>query len=75
MLTVYLLPTVVREMEERVEWLEAMEAVGAGEQYRGLIASQLALKLRDLELLDQERILDLARAERQAAAPKDDAVQ
>ena len=63
-------PTVVREMEERVVWLESMEAVGAGHQYRGLIASQLALKLRDLELLDQERAQDLAKAERQAATIK-----
>ncbi|XP_050720402.1 UPF0193 protein EVG1 homolog [Eriocheir sinensis] len=65
----------VREMEERVEWLEAMEAVGAGEKYRSLIASQLALKLRDLELLDQERTIDLARAERQTAGPKDSVAQ
>lgn len=56
-------------MEERVEWLEAMEAVGAGEKYRSLIASQLALKLRDLELLDQEQTRDLARAERQVMTP------
>ncbi|MPC29878.1 UPF0193 protein EVG1 [Portunus trituberculatus] len=61
----------MREMEERVVWLESMEAVGAGQKYRGLIASQLALKLRDLELLDQERARDLAKAERQAAATKD----
>ncbi|XP_047491818.1 UPF0193 protein EVG1-like [Penaeus chinensis] len=54
----------VREMEERVHWLEAMEAVGAGDEYRPLIASQLALKLRDLELLDQERARDLARSMR-----------
>ncbi|KAK8377520.1 hypothetical protein O3P69_013865 [Scylla paramamosain] len=60
----------VREMEERVVWLESMEAVGAGQKYRGLIASQLALKFRDLELLDQERAQDLAKAERQAVTIK-----
>ena len=59
-------------MEERVAWLEEMEMVGAGEQYRSLIASQLALKLRDLELMDQERARVLARAERQAAATHND---
>ncbi|XP_066971527.1 UPF0193 protein EVG1 homolog [Macrobrachium rosenbergii] len=51
----------VNEMEERVQWLEAMEAAGAGEKYRHLIATQLSLKLRDLELLDQERARELKR--------------
>ncbi|XP_069937830.1 UPF0193 protein EVG1 homolog [Cherax quadricarinatus] len=52
----------VSEMEERVEWLEAMEALGAGDKYRDLITTQLALKLRDLELIDQERARHLTRA-------------
>ncbi|XP_045618646.2 UPF0193 protein EVG1 homolog isoform X1 [Procambarus clarkii] len=62
----------VSEMEERVHWLEAMEALGEGEKFRHLIAAQLALKLRDLELIDQERARDLNRAMKLkiAAAPK-----
>ncbi|XP_071551671.1 UPF0193 protein EVG1-like isoform X2 [Panulirus ornatus] len=55
----------VNEMEERVQWLKAMEAVGAGDKYHNLIATQLALKLRDLELIDQKRARDLTRAMKQ----------
>nr|XP_045618647.1 UPF0193 protein EVG1 homolog isoform X2 [Procambarus clarkii] len=65
-------PPMVSEMEERVHWLEAMEALGEGGKFRHLIAAQLALKLRDLELIDQERARDLNRAMKLkiAAAPK-----
>lgn len=66
----YFLWLVVGEMEERVAWLEAMEEVGAGAKYRDLIATQLALRLRDLELLDQERARKLARAMRQHLPPQ-----
>ncbi|XP_071520573.1 UPF0193 protein EVG1-like, partial [Panulirus ornatus] len=55
----------VNEMEERVQWLKAMEAVGAGDMYHNLIATQLDLKLRDLELIDQKRARDLTRAMKQ----------
>ncbi|XP_042868101.1 UPF0193 protein EVG1-like [Penaeus japonicus] len=67
----------VSEMEERVHWLQAMEDVGAGDEYRPLIASQLALKLRDLELLDQERARELARCMRlgEAADPGQEGVK
>lgn len=52
-------------MEERAQWLKAMETVGAGDKYHNLIATQLALKLRDLELINQERARDLTRAMKQ----------
>ncbi|CAL4237689.1 unnamed protein product, partial [Meganyctiphanes norvegica] len=51
----------LEDMEQRVLWLEDMEAAGAGDQYRALINTQIALKLRDMELLDATRAREVAR--------------
>ena len=45
----------VYQAEEWMEWLKQMDKIGAGDQHRSLVASQIALILRDLELIDQNR--------------------
>ncbi|XP_076031509.1 UPF0193 protein EVG1 homolog [Oratosquilla oratoria] len=49
------------EVEERLSWLQEMEKLGVGNKYHNIIEAQLALKLRDMELLDYEKAVELQR--------------
>lgn len=46
--------SVKNEIEERTRWLEDMEKLGAAEEHRFLINSQISLKIRDIEFLQEK---------------------
>ncbi|RUS87767.1 hypothetical protein EGW08_004513 [Elysia chlorotica] len=48
-----------KEIKDRQEFLKDMEAIGKGEQYRGIIATEISQKVREMELIDKKRSLEL----------------
>ncbi|KAM5334714.1 UPF0193 protein EVG1 isoform 8-T8 [Glossophaga mutica] len=55
----------VKEIQERKEFLADMEALGQGRQYRGIILAEISQKLREMEDIDRQRSEEL----REALAP------
>nr|XP_003419887.1 UPF0193 protein EVG1 isoform X2 [Loxodonta africana] len=53
---------VVKEIQERKAFLTAMEALGQGRQYRGIILAEISQKLREMEDIDQKRSEELRKA-------------
>lgn len=53
---------VVKEIQERREFLAAMEALGQGKQYRAIILAEISQKLREMEDIDRKRSEELRRA-------------
>ena len=51
--------TVLEEIEERKEFLKEMEALGRGGEHRGKILTEISQRVRELELLDEERSTQL----------------
>lgn len=51
----------VKEIQERKEFLAGMEALGQGRQYRGIILGEISQKLREMEDIDHKRNEDLRR--------------
>uniref|UniRef100_A0A8C0JSK5 Uncharacterized protein n=1 Tax=Canis lupus dingo TaxID=286419 RepID=A0A8C0JSK5_CANLU len=51
----------VKEIQERKEFLAGMEALGQGRQYRGIILAEISQKLREMEDIDHKRNEDLRR--------------
>ncbi|KAM6215837.1 UPF0193 protein EVG1 isoform 2-T2 [Rhynchocyon petersi] len=45
----------VKEIQERKEFLDTMEALGQGRQYRGIILAEISQKLREMETIDHKR--------------------
>nr|XP_019608542.1 PREDICTED: UPF0193 protein EVG1 isoform X2 [Rhinolophus sinicus] len=52
----------VKEIQERKEFLADMEALGQGRQYRGMILAEISQKLREMEDIDQKRTEQLRQA-------------
>ncbi|XP_006166306.1 UPF0193 protein EVG1 isoform X2 [Tupaia chinensis] len=52
----------VKEIQERKEFLADMEALGQGRQYRGLILAEISQKLREMEDIDHKRSEELRKA-------------
>ncbi|XP_057172297.1 UPF0193 protein EVG1 isoform X3 [Ursus arctos] len=52
----------VKEIQERKEFLAGMEALGQGRQYQGLILAEISQKLREMEDIDHKRSEDLRKA-------------
>ncbi|XP_021543389.2 UPF0193 protein EVG1 isoform X1 [Neomonachus schauinslandi] len=52
----------VKEIQERKEFLAGMEALGQGRQYRGIILAEISQKLREMEDIDRKRSEDLGKA-------------
>ncbi|KAM7115124.1 UPF0193 protein EVG1 [Molossus nigricans] len=52
----------VREIQERKEFLADMEALGQGRQYRGIILAEISQKLREMEDIDRQRSEELSKA-------------
>ncbi|KAM4881265.1 UPF0193 protein EVG1 isoform 2-T2 [Thomomys bottae] len=52
----------VKEIQDRKEFLTAMEALGQGKQYRGLILAEISQKLREMEDIDRKRSKELSKA-------------
>ncbi|KAM8930347.1 UPF0193 protein EVG1 [Pelodytes ibericus] len=50
------------EIQERWEFLGDMEALGRGKQYRNVINTEISQKLREMELIDKQRSLELRNA-------------
>lgn len=53
---------VVKEIQDRKEFLAAMEALGQGKQYRGIILAEISQKLREMEDIDRRRSKELQKA-------------
>ncbi|XP_028726958.1 UPF0193 protein EVG1 isoform X2 [Peromyscus leucopus] len=53
---------VVKEIQDRKEFLAAMEALGQGKQYRGIIMAEISQKLREMEDIDRRRSEKLRKA-------------
>ncbi|XP_069855588.1 UPF0193 protein EVG1 isoform X1 [Dipodomys merriami] len=51
----------VKEIQDRKEFLTAMEALGQGKQYRGLILAEISQKLREMEDIDRKRSKELSK--------------
>ncbi|XP_006890275.1 PREDICTED: UPF0193 protein EVG1 [Elephantulus edwardii] len=51
----------VKEIQDRKEFLDAMEALGQGKQYRAIILAEISQKLREMEAVDHERSKELKR--------------
>ncbi|XP_012943132.1 UPF0193 protein EVG1 [Aplysia californica] len=47
------------EIQERREFLQEMEALGKGEQYRSMIATEISQKVREMEIIDKKRTAEL----------------
>ncbi|XP_065378218.1 UPF0193 protein EVG1 isoform X6 [Macaca fascicularis] len=54
--------TMVKEIQERKEFLTDMEALGQGKQYRGIILAEISQKLREMEDIDRRRSEELRKA-------------
>ncbi|XP_058424379.1 UPF0193 protein EVG1 isoform X2 [Diceros bicornis minor] len=52
----------VKEIQERKEFLADMEALGQGRQYRGIILAEISQKLREMEDIDHKRSEELRKA-------------
>ncbi|XP_052016404.1 UPF0193 protein EVG1 [Apodemus sylvaticus] len=52
----------VKEIQDRKEFLAAMEALGQGKQYRGIILAEISQKLREMEDIDRRRSMELTKA-------------
>ncbi|XP_040844084.1 UPF0193 protein EVG1 [Ochotona curzoniae] len=52
----------VREIQDRKEFLAAMEALGQGRQYRALILAEISQKIREMEDIDRKRSEELSKA-------------
>ncbi|XP_021072565.1 UPF0193 protein EVG1 isoform X2 [Mus pahari] len=52
----------VKEIQDRKEFLAAMEALGQGRQYRGIILAEISQKLREMEDIDRRRSKELRKA-------------
>ncbi|XP_045690748.1 UPF0193 protein EVG1 isoform X2 [Phyllostomus hastatus] len=52
----------VKEIQERKEFLADMEALGQGRQYRGIILAEISQKLREMEDIDHQRSAQLREA-------------
>ncbi|XP_065826330.1 UPF0193 protein EVG1-like [Oscarella lobularis] len=52
---------VIKEIEERRQFLDDMEAIGKGKAYRAKIEAEISQKIRELEVIDQERSAELNR--------------
>ncbi|XP_036689415.1 UPF0193 protein EVG1-like isoform X1 [Balaenoptera musculus] len=52
----------VKEIQERKEFLADMEALGQGRRYRGIILTEISQKLQELEDLDHKRSEELRKA-------------
>ena len=50
---------VLQEIEERKEFLEEMEALGKGEEYRARIMTEISQRVRELETMDRQRSTQL----------------
>ncbi|KAK1341600.1 hypothetical protein QTO34_018015 [Cnephaeus nilssonii] len=53
---------VVKEIQERKEFLAEMEALGRARQYRGIILTEISQKLREMEDIDHQRSKELRKA-------------
>ena len=49
----------LKEIEERKEFLEEMEALGKGEEYRARIMTEISQRVRELETMDKQRSTQL----------------
>ncbi|XP_037369496.1 UPF0193 protein EVG1 isoform X2 [Talpa occidentalis] len=49
----------VKEIQERKDFLADMEALGQGRQYRGIIFAEISQKLREMEDIDRQRSEEL----------------
>uniref|UniRef100_A0A8D2IIL4 Chromosome 22 open reading frame 23 n=1 Tax=Urocitellus parryii TaxID=9999 RepID=A0A8D2IIL4_UROPR len=52
----------VKEVQERKEFLDAMEALGQGKKYQGIILAEISQKLREMEDIDRRRSEELREA-------------
>ncbi|XP_068108183.1 UPF0193 protein EVG1 isoform X2 [Hyperolius riggenbachi] len=52
----------VEEIQERWDFLEEMEALGRGKQYRNMINTEISQKLREMEIIDKKRSAELREA-------------
>ncbi|XP_006757480.1 PREDICTED: UPF0193 protein EVG1 [Myotis davidii] len=52
----------VKEIQERKDFLAEMEALGRARQYRGLILTEISQKLREMEDIDHQRSKELRKA-------------
>ncbi len=58
-MNIYFLILVVHEVNERVQFLKDMEALGQGHKYYPIIQQEIAAKVREMERIDKERCQDL----------------
>ncbi|XP_069087443.1 UPF0193 protein EVG1 isoform X2 [Pleurodeles waltl] len=49
----------VNEIQERRQFLDEMEALGQGKKYRSIVETEISQKLREMEIIDQQRSRDL----------------
>ncbi|BFZ03503.1 hypothetical protein BsWGS_06542 [Bradybaena similaris] len=49
------------EIKERQDFLKEMEALGQGDKYRSIIATEISQKVREMEIIDRKRSLELQR--------------
>ncbi|XP_047407588.1 UPF0193 protein EVG1 isoform X2 [Sciurus carolinensis] len=61
-LTALSLCLVVKEIQERKEFLDAMEALGQGKKYQGIVLTEISQKLREMEDIDHKRSEELRKA-------------
>uniref|UniRef100_A0A8D2CW29 Chromosome 22 open reading frame 23 n=1 Tax=Sciurus vulgaris TaxID=55149 RepID=A0A8D2CW29_SCIVU len=52
----------VKEIQERKEFLDAMEALGQGKKYQGIVLTEISQKLREMEDIDRKRSEELRKA-------------
>ena len=52
---------VVQEVNERVQFLKDMEALGQAHKYYPIIRQEIAAKVREMERIDKERCRELER--------------
>eukprot|EP00048_Salpingoeca_helianthica_P020044 m.4518 g.4518 ORF g.4518 m.4518 type:complete len:209 (-) comp4334_c0_seq1:28-654(-) len=55
--------TIMEEIEERQRFLEQMERLGRGKEYRAQITTEISQKIRMLEVIDKERSAELHKIE------------
>lgn len=52
----------LKEISDRAEWLEEMEALGEGKEHRPIIMAEIAERVRLLKELEKKRELDSCRS-------------